>query len=402
MKKKLGLISVFMIFVLCTLVLFGCGKEDAPESEEIIEPALETETVTQVTELVEEETPEPDQKGPVLSPESAVAILMKHKSVWMLKEELFVSPLGGYAYCLLDLDFDGTLELICNLTDGSGRFSDNKIYRIDIEEQTLEEIEQKETESGFDYYLFAEEAVLVKNKESGKKHYLFKDFVRASAADGYITFSEAYVENGKLYEEFLSSESWLNDTDPRTYYFGKEKLSEKEYLEKYNEYYKKNKDLKLSWKCVDGLEFDKAEKQEQEKMLLTAYKNFSYDGFSFSKIETYDVELKEEKAEVQVGKYYYSTVKDNFAKGYEPKLILNADGTFVFDENLAAGMGSYRGTYQVLWGHLQLLVTEVDFSGFAGDDVKVIDFIITDSDTLTLNTELCLSFGGDRFSTTAP
>lgn len=106
-------------------------------------------------------------------------------------------------------------------------------------------------------------------------------------------------------------------------------------------------------------------------------------------------------APVYFEKSYYN-VKDAFSKGYEPTLTLNQDGTFTLTENLAEGMGTYKGTYQISGNKLILSITEVNFSGFAGDDLKTIEFTINNKDTLTLNTLLCLSFEGDTYSTTLP
>lgn len=109
-----------------------------------------------------------------------------------------------------------------------------------------------------------------------------------------------------------------------------------------------------------------------------------------------DETTENDNASVQLSEYYYSN--EGFMDIYKPKLLLNPDGTFVFVENLYAGMGTYQGTYQIDDEQLLLTVTSIDFDGFKGDDVELITLTINDQNTLTLNTDLCGSRKGHVFS----
>jgi len=342
------------------------------------------------------------EKEAVLSPESAVDIYLSNKSLWMENPQYM--PMQGYGYCLLDLDFDGVLELINSVNDGSGRYSYNKFYRINLEKLTVEEFqpESDQGEGGIDYYYMSDKSKLFVNKSDGTQFYLFQNYGRVSTEEGISSYSESYMKDGKLYENYVFSEYWHPDYENNTteqireYTFRGEKLSKSEFEVKTQTFYETNKDLNLVWKCIFGSEFDKGDATKRKQMLLDAYRSFSYEGFSFDLVETYDI-IKD-NASVNFADYYYNT-KNAFSKGYEPKLKLEKDGTFVLVENLAEEMGTYRGTYTISGNCLLLSVTSVDFSDFTGSDIKTIEFTIADQNTLTLNDDICLSFEGDTFST---
>ena len=92
----------------------------------------------------------------------------------------------------------------------------------------------------------------------------------------------------------------------------------------------------------------------------------------------------------------YVSSSDMFSEPYLPELVLNPDGTFVLTENLFEGMGHYSGTYTAEDYNLTLHVSSVDFSEFAGDDVKEIRFEALTEDVLQLMDDLC---GSMKFDT---
>ncbi len=245
---------------------------------------------------------EEDFTDAVLSPKSAVDIYMANKIVWMENPEY--TPMQGYGYCLLDLDFDGVLELISSINDGSGRYSYNKFYRINIDELTVEEFrpqsdQQEGDMNGIDYYFLDHQSKLLKNKSTGNLFYLFEDYLRVSTDEGVEIFAEVYMKDNMFYENPLFSEYWHPDYDNNTtneireYYFKDVDVSKSEYEQKTNTFYGENKDMNLVWKCILGSEFDKGNDSTQRQLLLDAYRLYSYDGFSYDKVETYDVDIKQ-------------------------------------------------------------------------------------------------------------
>ena len=93
---------------------------------------------------------------------------------------------------------------------------------------------------------------------------------------------------------------------------------------------------------------------------------------------------------------YKANMKD-VADVFQPSIYMSS-GFFTFTENCYAGMGQYKGTYEKKDNRIYCTVTDASsMSGFAGDDVKMIEFKIVDEKTLKLKTQLCMSGNGDLF-----
>ena len=97
----------------------------------------------------------------------------------------------------------------------------------------------------------------------------------------------------------------------------------------------------------------------------------------------------------------YVSSSESFSDPYRPSLTFSEDGTFVMKENLYSGMGEYRGTYQYDGTYYECTVSEVTFSGFAGDDVKAFSLMRFDADNIVLLDNLCGSMQKDVFTKTA-
>lgn len=109
-----------------------------------------------------------------------------------------------------------------------------------------------------------------------------------------------------------------------------------------------------------------------------------------------DKEIAPNSTPITANKKYFNNKENYFSKEYRPSLILT-NNTFTLVENLAEGMGEYKGTFILSGNTLTLNVTETNFGGFAGDDVRTIVFTINNTTTLTIQTDLCLTQKGDVF-----
>lgn len=85
-------------------------------------------------------------------------------------------------------------------------------------------------------------------------------------------------------------------------------------------------------------------------------------------------------------------------EAYMPSVEFTSAGEFIFIENLYAGMGEYRGWYEKRDDGFTCHVDTCSFSGYAGDDVKTIEFRYKDASTLILDSDLCMCRKGDLFA----
>ena len=108
----------------------------------------------------------------------------------------------------------------------------------------------------------------------------------------------------------------------------------------------------------------------------------------------YEVRAKGVPATAASYKAKFSDVNDAF----QPTVSFDPTGTFVFTENVYAGMAKIKGTYKVEDGRYYCTVTDnSSMQGFAGQDVKEIVFKVVDEKTLKLKTDLCMSGSGRLF-----
>lgn len=109
-------------------------------------------------------------------------------------------------------------------------------------------------------------------------------------------------------------------------------------------------------------------------------------------------DLKKEEKGPYVDHIYIHAPIPDINELYLPVLELFADGSFIFSENVYAGMAQYFGTYDIgQYGYILHVDDASQLQGFAGADVKEIRLDDKDQDTLILKTDLCMSRSGEEF-----
>ncbi|MBQ1505289.1 MAG: hypothetical protein IIZ48_00795 [Erysipelotrichales bacterium] len=94
----------------------------------------------------------------------------------------------------------------------------------------------------------------------------------------------------------------------------------------------------------------------------------------------------------------YTNKSPMFSNPYRPKIEFFSDGTFVMTESLLDAMGTYKGTYTLEDNkYYRCKVAQTSFSGYAGDDVTEIVFVVIDDERLMLDSNLCGSTVDDVF-----
>lgn len=231
------------------------------------------------------------QQGDVLSPEAAVDIYLADSSIW--KNDTRYSGTNDYEYGVLDLDFDGVLELIC-ITDSEDDVGKNRFYRIDLDTYTVEKIDSStdKADSDFWYDLKTENILELFENSDGERFYFFNDMVGLNVEEyGKIYIENDKVKSEKVFSEYIYDEGFVGIEDEYIYYEDGKKdiMTKEEYDVKFFEFFESLKEFNVEWTCIAGDEFDSSSDSEKRQQLLDAYLSFSYDGFSFDSVLTYDL-----------------------------------------------------------------------------------------------------------------
>lgn len=247
-----------------------------------------------------------EKAEPVLSPQSAVRIYLNNFNTWKVDKDTFY--MNGTYYLFLDINFDGILELICSTCDGSGRYSQNRYYKINTNDYSVVQLDYHKSvsidkdESFCDYYN-KDKFMLLEDKNKGEKSYLVYDYLRVSSDDYGMrydilkSFEESIYFESKFSTHVISAVGSSSGTNEDKYFIYENdqstEVSEAEYNELFNSFLGNHKDLSLEFNYIfDAQSFEALSAEEQYQKLLDIYMSFSYDGFSWDDIETYDIEFE--------------------------------------------------------------------------------------------------------------
>ncbi len=287
-------VAILIVGIVVSIVLLGV-KSKYNDSDANIKTENENAVFAPTEPLPIENSNKPDVTQPeaeqrpeqsvVMPAEEAVDIYLANTDIWMESD----MPMNGHGYCLLDLDFDGVLELVASANDGSGRFSINTFYRINQNTKTVEEIQQDESAefAAYDIYYLDNCVSLHKTEMDGSLFYVCCDVERYSDSEYFYIYGKLYLQSNvvrasELYSEYYSDDNG-EETAEYSYYQSEDWVivSKTEYDKWHTAFANDNTDLNLQWKRVDGREFDKGSSAARRQLLLDAYLSFSYDGFSF-------------------------------------------------------------------------------------------------------------------------
>ncbi|MBQ7999621.1 MAG: hypothetical protein IJ298_00180 [Ruminococcus sp.] len=279
MKKILSLLLAVM---LCTSILCACNSQTTDET---------TPSSTQATsssQTVEETTISPTAyKGnnpDAPDAETVVKAFMDNMDKWNIVPEYC----NWNGYLFLDLNFDGTLELVVTANSGSGQFSDNRYYSFNENEGGITELSfSDKIEDLQSDFFFSDYPKLYKNNETGEMRYIFRDHIRPTGweySDAFEEFfaSETEINTNKLWATYCTgTDSSGEVTSEYTYYLYDEngdstQVDEDTYNKKIAEYEDAHTELSLHFEVVHGTDFNEADKDAQQELLLSSYKAFYY------------------------------------------------------------------------------------------------------------------------------
>ena len=273
MKK---IISVFLLVLFAMGIFCGCAKDNTEDDHNHDHGNEVTTTTTSA-----------DVPGDPFADEN-VKIYMDNRSVWEYTPE----GTEWYGYLFLDLDFDGTLELIRATNAGTGFFSTNKFYKIDKANNTVTELEYtvKKGESQWDF-TGGDYPQLYKNNATGELKYMVYDNYRNGMSEGGMSIGEMTLENSEVITkklwafDYAAESEDLNGEFTFVYRTFDEKENAKEvdadaYEDTLAKYEENNTHMNLTFEIVDSTSsstpLSELSDTELQEILLRAYNHFSY------------------------------------------------------------------------------------------------------------------------------
>ena len=125
----------------------------------------------------------------------SIDIYVKNRNVWKSS-----SPFGG-CYGLLDFEGDGIPELFSSVMSGSGRFSENHYYKIDINTRSV--YEMKNLPDGLDMIDLLSGTRIYQDNQTGQPLYYYKDITRSGIYFNSTENGLFYMQNGTVYSNLL-------------------------------------------------------------------------------------------------------------------------------------------------------------------------------------------------------
>ena len=290
--KKVLLICLSAILVFS---LFGCVKQTPADPIETTASPQQTTAAgtTAAPQTAPAPTQAPTTAAPIvnktLTPAEAVKIYQDNYSLWQKDPDEFY--MAGYYYLFLDLDFDGVLELVTTEVQGTGRFSTNKYYKINLADNSVEEIpaDKNQGESSLDYYL-EDSPELYKNKTTGEYLYIGKDYIRTGGGMDFTAEKTLALKDGVIsetslfsYERIDAGVSSSGETQEfyRVYSLENSEVDKTTYDNERAAYFADFIDVDLDTETIDGADYHNATDADKFELLLESYTEFSYDGFEF-------------------------------------------------------------------------------------------------------------------------
>lgn len=290
--KKIILICLSAILV---FALFGCGNQTTADPKETTAAPQQSTAAdaTAAPQTAPAQTQAPTTAAPVvnktLTPAEAVKIYQDNASLWQKNPDEFY--MGGYFYLFLDLDFDGVLELVTTEVQGTGRYSTNKYYKINLADNSVEEItsDKDKGESSIDYYM-DDSPELYKNKTTGEYLYIGKDYIRAGGGMDFTAEKTLALKDGVIsetslfsYERIDAAVSSNGETQEiyRVYSLENNEVDKATYDNERASYFADYIDADLDTETIDGGDYSNATDADKFELLLDSYTEFSYDGFEF-------------------------------------------------------------------------------------------------------------------------
>lgn len=213
-----------------------------------------------------------DAQNIVYSSEDIVMMLVRNRSEWLLEK-----PENGFsACCFLDMDFDGSPELISIAYDSEKSVTQARVFRV--RSCTLENIpiNYSEEEGFFD---IGQKLSLCYAPDTKEMLYLSTNNIKSESESSTILGS-FYIHENQIFREYILSESITDGVCSYAFYDEEQsphELTRKDFLKKQSETSGKLSDLRLSYEWVRSSDLESVSTQKLAALLLRSYDSFGYD-----------------------------------------------------------------------------------------------------------------------------
>ena len=275
------LISLLLTVIMCSVLLCACNNSTTGT-----EPSADnTETDASAQTSNEDSASYKGDNPNAPDAEVVVKAFLDNADLWNTIPEYC----NWYGYLFLDLNFDGTLELVVSSNSGTGQFSDNAYYSYNPQDGSVTQLsfpdKQEDLQSDF---FFTDYPKLYKNNETEEKVYVFRDYIRPSGWEYSDIFEMVYATENEIsatklwsvYTTATQTDDGSEDVLEYSYFLydgNAETETDKETYDKaISDFESDYTELPLEFEVVQGSDFTESDKDNQQELFLASYKAFNY------------------------------------------------------------------------------------------------------------------------------
>lgn len=213
-----------------------------------------------------------DAQNIVYSSEDIVMMLVRNKNEW-----LFQKPENGYnACCFIDMDFDGSPELVSISYDNENSVTQMAAYRV--RSCVLENISvDYDNDCGF--FDIGQSLSLCYAPDTKEMLYFTTDY-QQNLSGRITSLGCFYLHENQIFKEYFFSEIRTYNEYKYTYYDDEQSIhniTKQDFIKQQKELSARLIDLKLNYEWVVGNDLEDISSQKLAALLLRSYDSFGYD-----------------------------------------------------------------------------------------------------------------------------
>ena len=224
-KVKLLILTGALLFTMTScggeekkpITLDDLSEQNNVESSETVESPNAVEESTASTETIDNTAatlPTESEQEQLQNVTDQMEIIAQNRALWFENPEYMDEV---YQYAVTDLNQDGRYEIIVSDFGGTGFYTYSRFFEINENYDGLAECSTNFLEGDSQLDLIGEKADVYYDEASQIFHYIFSDYLRASATEYYGSIRALTLQNGQITEEYLASMSEIHtNSEPFT------------------------------------------------------------------------------------------------------------------------------------------------------------------------------------------